>query len=399
MQIKKINIKIFNSMTSFFCLVSFFSWIYLLFFNSRKYFSYNELFWSNMTIFERFYKKNNNENNQKICVIIPARNEEKNISETLKSIVKQGLRNISILIIDDNSNDKTYFVASNLLKRRKIKHQIVKGKKLPNGWSGKVWALKQAIDILKYKQIDYYLFLDSDIILKKGIITKAVEFLSQKKLLMVSLMAKLNCSSNWEKLLIPAFIYFFQKIYPFSKVNDPSNSLAAAAGGFILCKSEVFREENLYDQIKDKVIDDCNIAKKIKKKGNIWLGLTENVYSKRCYSNFSDIWKMVSRTAYEQLNFSPLYLCFSILGMCIIYLYPVIVTFSFGKDEFSLFLLNNLTILFIIISFRPTVKFYNLSIFYYLLLPLASLLYIMMTIASAFNFHFRKGNIWKGRRY
>ena len=116
-------------------------------------------------------------------------------------------------------------------------------------------------------------------------------------------MAKLNCSSNWEKILIPAFIYFFQKIYPFSKVNDPNNSLAAAAGGFILCKSEVFSEQNLYDQIKDKVIDDCNIAKKIKEKGNIWLGLTENIYSNRCYTNLSDIWKMVSRTAYEQLNF------------------------------------------------------------------------------------------------
>ena len=347
-------------MVSLFCLVAFCSWLYLLFFNSRKYFSYNDFFWSNKTVFERFYKKNNIKNRKKICVVIPARNEEKNIAKTLNSIVKQGLNNISILIIDDNSNDKTYLVASNLLKTKKIKHQIVKGKKLPNGWSGKVWALKQAVDILKNKEIEYYLFLDSDIILKKGIITEAVEFLSQKKLLMVSLMAKLNCSSSWEKILIPAFIYFFQKIYPFSKVNDPNNSLAAAAGGFILCKSEVFSEANLYDQIKDKVIDDCNIAKKIKEKGNIWLGLTENIYSNRCYKNLSDIWRMISRTAYEQLNFSPLYLCLSIFGMCIIYLYPVLVMFFFEKDQSKLFLLNSLTILFLIISFRPTVRFYNL---------------------------------------
>ena len=386
-------------MVSLFCLVAFCSWLYLLFFNSRKYFSYNDFFWSNKTVFERFYKKNNIKNRKKICVVIPARNEEKNIAKTLNSIVKQDLNNISILIIDDNSNDKTYFVASNLLKTKKIKHQIVKGKKLPNGWSGKVWALKQAVDILKNKEIEYYLFLDSDIILKKGIITEAVEFLSQKKLLMVSLMAKLNCSSSWEKILIPAFIYFFQKIYPFSKVNDPNNSLAAAAGGFILCKSEVFSEANLYDQIKDKVIDDCNIAKKIKEKGNIWLGLTENIYSNRCYTNLSDIWRMISRTAYEQLNFSPLYLCFSIFGMCIVYLYPILVIFFFEKEQSILFLFNSLTILFLIISFRPTVRFYKLSIFYCLSLPLSSLIYIMMTITSAFNFHFRKGNIWKGRKY
>ena len=386
-------------MVSFFCLIAFCSWLYLLFFNSRKSFSYNDFFWSNETVFERSYKKNNIKNYKKICIVVPARNEEKNIVKTLNSIVRQDLNNISILIIDDNSNDKTYFVASNLLKKKKIKHQIVKGKKLPNGWSGKVWALKQAVDILKKKEIEYYLFLDSDIILKKGIITEAVEFLCQKKLLMVSLMAKLNCSSSWEKILIPAFIYFFQKIYPFSKVNDPNNSLAAAAGGFILCKSEVFSEENLYDQIKDKVIDDCNIAKKIKEKGNIWLGLTEKIYSNRCYTNLSDIWRMISRTAYEQLNFSPLYLCFSIFGMCIVYLYPILVIFFFEKEQSILFLFNSLTILFLIISFRPTVRFYNLSIFYYLSLPLASLIYIMMTITSAFNFHFRKGNIWKGRKY
>ena len=386
-------------MTDFFCLVAFFSWIYLLFFNSRKFFSYNELFWSNMTVFERLYKKNNNKSNQKICVVIPARNEEKNLPKTLNSIVRQDLNNISILIIDDNSTDKTHIIASTFLKKKKINHQVVKGKKLPNGWSGKVWALKQAIDILKHKQFEYYLFLDSDIILKKGIISEAVNFLHQRKLLMVSLMAKLNCSTSWEKLLIPAYIYFFQKIYPFSKVNDPNNSLAAAAGGFILCKSEVFSKVNLYERIKDKVIDDCNIAKKIKEKGNIWLGLTEKICSRRCYKNLSEIWKMVSRTAYEQLRFSPLYLCLSILGMCIIYLYPVLAIFFYEEIHLSLFLLNILTILILVISFRPTVNFYKLTSFYYFSLPFVSLIYIMMTFTSAFNFHFRKGNVWKGRKY
>jgi len=262
-----------------------------------------------------------------------------------------------------------------------------------------VWALKQAVDILKKEKIEYYLFLDSDIILKKGIIYEAIDFLCQKKLLMVSLMAKLNCSSSWEKLLIPAFIYFFQKIYPFSKVNDPNNSVAAAAGGFILCKSEVFTDQNLYDHIKDKIIDDCNIAKKIKEQGNLWLGLTENIHSKRCYTNLLELWKMVSRTAYEQLGFSPFYLILSIFSMCIIYIYPILGFFFFEKNQISLFLLNTLTLLMITISFRPIIKFYNLPTLYYFSLPLSSLIYIMMTITSAFNFHFKKGNTWKGRKY
>ena len=127
---------------------------------------------------------------------------------------------------------------------------------------------------------------------------------------MVSMMAKLNCKNFWEKLLIPSFIYFFQKIYPFSRVNNPKDSLSAAAGGFILCRANLFKNENLYDFIKNKVIDDCNLAKIIKKKGNIWLGLTEKVYSQRNYNKISQIWLMVSRTAYEQLNFSLITLIF-----------------------------------------------------------------------------------------
>ena len=154
-------------MISFFCFAAFFLWIYLIFFNSRKYFSYDEFFWSNKIIFEKFYEKNNDTYPQNICVIIPAINEEKNISKTLGSIVNQGLKNIKILVIDDNSTDKTSLISSNFLKKKKVNHQIVKGKKLPHGWSGKVWALKQAVDILQRQKIEYYLFLDSDIILKK----------------------------------------------------------------------------------------------------------------------------------------------------------------------------------------------------------------------------------------
>ena len=118
-------------MTGFFCLVAFFSWIYLLFFNSRKFFSYNELFWSNMTVFERLYKKNNNKSNQKICVVIPARNEEKNLPETLNSIVGQNLKNICILIVDDNSTDKTLFVDTNLLTKKKLIIKLSKVKNYP----------------------------------------------------------------------------------------------------------------------------------------------------------------------------------------------------------------------------------------------------------------------------
>ena len=129
-------------------------------------------------------------------------------------------------------------------------------------------------------------------------------FSKSENFIMISLMAKLNCNSFWEKMLIPSFIFFFQKLYPFNYVNDKKKNLAAAAGGFIFCKASEFKKENLYNKISNKVIDDCNIAKLLKKNGAIWLGLTNQIKSGRNYKNLNSIWNMVSRTAFEQLNHS-----------------------------------------------------------------------------------------------
>ena len=188
--------------------------------------------------------------------------------------------------------------------------------------------------------------------------------MNDKKLTMISLMAKLKCQSLWEFLLIPSFIYFFQKLYPFSKVNNNKETLAAAAGGFILCRSSIFKKENIYEQIKNKVIDDCNLAKKIKShESKIWLGLTRMVESQRNYTKLEEIWKMVSRTAYEQLNHSILLLVVSIFGMIIIYILPFINILI--QNSSNLITLNFFTILLMTISFIPTARFYNLSLPFY----------------------------------
>ncbi len=213
-------------------------------------------------------------------------------------------------------------------------------------------------------------------------------------------MAKLRCDMFWEKLLIPSFIYFFQKIYPFCKVNNHKTKLAAAAGGFILCRSSAFSEVNLYEKIKDKVIDDCNIAKLFKKKGGIWIGLTNKVSSQRNYKNLSEIWNMVARTAFEQLNHSIFLVILSIVGMLIIYIFPYLSLLNqflnFDKNEF---LMNLITILLMTFSLTPTIKFYKLRFVYFFSLPISGFLYICMTANSALNYILRDGNIWKGRKY
>ena len=153
-----------------------------------------------------------------------------------------------MLIVDDNSSDNTEKRAKQTFRKSKFNQfKIIKGKKLPIDWSGKVWALKQGVDAVIKKKFSHFVFIDADIILKENVIAKTLNFMSDRKLSMLSLMAKLRCVTFWENLLIPSFIYFFQKLYPFSRVNNHKDNIAAAAGGFIMCKTELFKKINLYE--------------------------------------------------------------------------------------------------------------------------------------------------------
>ena len=376
----------------------FFIWFYLVFFYANRTLTFKGLFWkSNITI-ENQTKLSYAKQKSSICFIIPARNEEKYISKTIESIISQSVKKL-IIIVNDNSQDSTENEAKKTFKKTKFKQfKIINGKKLPVGWSGKVWALKQGVDAVPKKNFSHFVFIDSDIILKENIVIKALSFMNEKNLSMLSLMAKLKCNTIWEYLLIPSFIYFFQKLYPFSKVNTQNENIAAAAGGFILCKSELFKNKNLYELIKNKIIDDCNLAKIVKKKGKpIWLGLTKLVESQRSYDKLKEIWKMVSRTAYEQLNYSFFFLVISILGMITIYLLPFINLII--QSDYYFKIINLISINLMIISFIPTARFYNLGFVFYLSLPFSSFIYMLMTVSSAYNYYFKSGNIWKGRKY
>ena len=339
-----------------------------------------------------------------ICVMIPARNEEKTILKTLNSIKNQSYKNLQVVVVDDNSSDKTKKIVNKFKKgfRNLI---LLKGKQLPSGWVGKTWALKQAVDQANKKFFDYYLFLDSDITFSKNLVKKVIHFSKSENLLMISLMAKLNCNSFWEKMLIPSFIFFFQKLYPFNYVNDKKKNLAAAAGGFIFCKASEFKKENLYNKIRNKVIDDCNIAKLLKKNGAIWLGLTNQIKSGRSYKNLKSIWNMVSRTAFEQLNHSLILLFICILGLTIVYLFPLVVMviillfFQLDLQQLHLVVVNFTSFFLMIRIILPTLNFYGVNKHFALAIPITAILYICMTITSAINYTLFFGNTWKGRKY
>jgi hopene-associated glycosyltransferase HpnB len=217
---------------------------------------------------------------------------------------------------------------------------------------------------------------------------------------LVSLMVRLRVDSFWEKLLIPAFIFFFQKLYPFRWVNDPKKSLAAAAGGCMLVRRSALDRIGGVYSIRNHLIDDCKLAALLKKEGSIWLGLSDKVISERNYKHLSEIWNMVARTAYEQLGNSFFALIGTLVAMGIVYILPLLSAATFLVVGPVDLIIGGITCCVMMgIAFKPTLAFYGMSQAWCLLLPLAAFLYTLMTITSAINYLQGRGNAWKGRYY
>ncbi|MBI4006088.1 MAG: glycosyltransferase, partial [Gammaproteobacteria bacterium] len=227
-----------------------------------------------------------------ITVLIPARNEQLVIADTLDALLKQG-QGLRIILIDDQSADDTVETA----RQKEFENlQIINGNNNPDGWTGKLWALEQGRHLVN---TDLILLLDADIRLQPGTIAKLLSKLNREQLDMISLMACLRMKYFWEKLLIPAFIFFYKLLYPFQLSNSTSRYVAAAAGGCILIKTSALSEIGGFGSLKECLIDDCALARKIKNNnGKIWIGLTHSAISLRHYEYLQSIWDMVTRTAF-----------------------------------------------------------------------------------------------------
>ena len=325
-----------------------------------------------------------------ITVLIPARNEVEVIGETLHSLRQQDEK-IHVVLVNDQSEDETVAVAKQSGLENLV---IVDGKALPDGWSGKLWALEQG---RAYAQTTYLLLLDADIKLTPGIVSRLLAKMEDNRLDMVSLMAFLRMQTHWEKMLIPAFIYFFKLLYPFHLSNSPESSIAAAAGGCILIRKEVLQEVGGFEAIRDELIDDCALAKKIKKNGGkTWTGLTHSAISLRHYDTLKSIWDMVARTAFTQLRYSIvlLFLCTILMLLC--FLVPVICLFS---PVIWVKITALVTLLIMYISYLPTLKYYSVSFYWCLFLPVTGFIYLLMTWTSAYHHYFKHGAHWKNRHY
>jgi hopene-associated glycosyltransferase HpnB len=298
--------------------------------------------------------------------------------------------------VDDDSNDGTGDIARRAAGADASRLTIVTSRTLPPGWTGKLWAVKQGIDaaMAMPRPPDYLLLTDADIVHGPDSIRRLAARAQAGGLVLTSLMVKLRCESFAEHASIPAFIFFFQMLYPFSWVNRPQSAVAAAAGGCMLVRADALARAGGIETIRTALIDDCALAKALKAQGPIWLGLTDRVHSIRPYPVFADIRRMVARSAFAQLRYSPLLLAGTVVGMLLTYLAPpLLALFASGAAQ----AIGIAAWLLMTIAFMPTLRFYRLPLYWSLALPAIAFLYMLYTLDSAYQYVRGRGGSWKGR--
>ncbi|HEY7688761.1 MAG TPA: glycosyltransferase [Dongiaceae bacterium] len=341
-----------------------------------------------------------------VAAIVPARDEVATIGPVLHSLLAQDYPgSFSVTLVDDRSTDGTAARASAAIAASGAgaRAALLDGRPLPAGWAGKLWAQQQGIDhaLARQPNIQFYFFCDADIVHRPETLRALVAKAETDRRDLVSLMVRLNCRSPWEKLLIPAFIFFFQKLYPFARANDDRSRTAAAAGGCVLIRRQALERIGGLAALRGALIDDCTLAMRVKRAGGrLWIGLTDTSRSLRVYDRLRPIWMMVARSAFTQLRYSAWLLAGTVLGMTLVYLVPLLLVVTFplhGQPVPAAIGLAGMLLM--AFAYRPTIAYFALPWTWALTLPAAALLYLAMTVDSARRYWFGLGSHWKGRDY
>ncbi len=342
-----------------------------------------------------------------IVAIVPARDEAELLPQTLLSLLTQDYPGEALVVlVDDLSTDGTADVARTVdADADGLALHVVRGSPRPGGWAGKPWAMAQGTEhaLAQSPAPEWLLFTDADIWHPPSSVRQLVSAAISDRRDAVSLMARLRTSTTWERLLLPAFVYFFAQLYPFPWVNDGRRRTAAAAGGCVLVRSSALRAAGGLPAVANATIDDVALAKALKRSGHsIWLGLAggpfaPDVRSLREYPRLSDIWEMITRSAYTQLRYNPMVLAGTIAGLCSIYLAPPLLgIFGAARRSPALALAGFLGWAAMAVTYVPTARYYRVSPATALALPAIASLYAAMTADSARRYH-RGALVWKGR--
>lgn len=341
---------------------------------------------------------NDSINPRRIVAIVPARDEASVVGSAVQSLLGQKLvLPMHVVLVDDGSSDGTADVASQAAKEIGADDRltILAGKPLPQGWTGKLWAVFQGIEVARQMEPDYYLLTDADIRHDHESIGRLLAVAQHGSFDLASYMVKLSVASWAEKITIPAFVYFFFQLYPPRWIASPQSRTAGAAGGCMLIRPEALERAGGIAAIRNALIDDCALARAIKRSGGkVWLGLTEESHSIRSYGGFRGVGQMISRSAFHQLQHSTLLLVFTITGLAVTYVAPPLLLFT---GQSVPMLCGAIAWTLMTISYLPTVRFYRRPAVWALSLPLVAVFYAGCTVHSAVRFWTGAGGQWKGR--
>ncbi len=331
-----------------------------------------------------------------IVAVIPARDEAASVGQTVSSLLRQDYPGLEVILVDDGSQDGTAHVAADAAEAVGAGERltVIAGPPLPPGWTGKLWAVSQGVAAARARGPEYLLLTDADIVYGAGALRRLVARAERQHTVLTSVMVKLRCASLAERLFIPAFVFFFQMLYPFAWVNRRERATAAAAGGCMLVRSDALAASGGIEALRNALIDDCALARQMKAVGPIWLGLSEHIESIRAYETFGPIRRMVTRSAYAELRYSPLRLAGTTLGMVFVFLAgPLLALFAGGPAAWA----GATTWALMLIAFFPTLRLYRLSPLWGLALPAIAFIYTLWTNESALQYVRGRGGQWKGR--
>lgn len=334
-----------------------------------------------------------------VVAVIPARDEADMIGQSVGSLLRQDYPGrFSVIVVDDQSSDGTAVAASAAASAAGAadRLQVLTGRDPPQGWTGKLWAMSQGLATVEAaaEPPEFVLFSDADIAYAPHVLRRVVAIARSRNSVLTSLMVKLRCESLAELWLAPAFVFFFQMLYPFAWVNDPQRAVAAAAGGCMLVRRETLGRAGGLEALRGALIDDCALGALMKRQGPIWLGLTEDALSLRAYPDFAEFGRMVTRSAYAELRYSPLRLAGAVVGMALVYLAPPLFALAaHGPAQWA----GALAWAMMALSLAPMLRLYGRPLIGAVALPVIAAVYVVFTLQSAVQYWRGRGGYWKGR--
>ncbi|SHI70505.1 glycosyltransferase [Streptomyces sp. 3214.6] len=338
-----------------------------------------------------------------VGVVVPARDEAAVLPASLPSLLAQQYPGpAEIFLVDDGSSDGTGDLARDLARRLGgLPLTVDSPGEPPAGWTGKLWAVRHGIALARAREPEYLLLTDADIAHAPDSLRELVAAARTGGFDVVSQMARLRVESRWERLVVPAFVYFFAQLYPFRRISRRGARTAAAAGGCVLLRAEAAERARIPDAIRHAVIDDVALARAVKGGGgHVWLGLADRVDSVRPYPRLHDLWRMVSRSAYAQLRHNPFLLAGTVLGLALVYLAPPLALLTgLAVGSTAAAVLGGLAWLVMTGTYVPMLRYYGQPLWLAPWLPFTAFLYLLMTVDSAVQHYRGRGAAWKGRTY